>query len=372
MSENENAFKHFISPEVVRKISRAIIECYPDFDSRKFLKLIPELSDLELKARVLLVTQHLSFSLPRNYPKALKILVEAMERGDLKSFELWPFSEYISQFGLSDLDPSMKAMYQLTQRFTAEFAVRPFLIQSHTDVLNYFENWIEDKNVHVRRWISEGSRPLLPWGMRIPLFVGEPNHTLKLLEQLRHDEELYVRKSVANHLNDISKNHPDVVVATLGRWNRDVPLEHLEKIKWITRQALRTLIKKGDPKALKLMGVDGAPKVELRKLSFSKNHYKLNDILEFDFEIVSTSKKPQKVIIDYSIDFVRANGKVGKKVFKLKTVELGAMSSCSITKKHSLRPITTMKYYSGLHTLKVQVNGVVLGQKDFKFTINPT
>lgn len=371
MPENKNAFKHFISPEVVRKISHAISSCDPHFSAKNFQKLIPELSNLELKARVLLVTKHLSLNLSNDYSEALKTLMNAMEKGDLKGFELWPFSEYISQFGLDDFDASMKAMYKLTGRFTAEFAVRPFLIKNHTKVFKYFEKWIFDKNVHVRRWISEGSRPLLPWGMRIPLFVMDPTYTLKLLDQLRHDEELYVRKSVANHLNDISKNHPDVVVSILGMWLKDVSLDHTEKIRWITRHSLRTLIKKGHPKALKLMGVDTVPKVELKNLSLNKRHYKLHEVLDFNFEIVSTTKKSQKVIIDYSIDFVKANGRYGKKIFKLKTIDLGSSDSVIVTKKHSLKPITTMKYYSGMHKLKIQVNGVVLSEKDFKFTVSP-
>ncbi len=371
MPENENAFKHFINPEVVRKISRAISSIDVHFDSKKFQKLIPELADLELKERVLLVTKHLSLNLPKSYPEALRILVSAMEKADLRGFELWPFSEYISQFGLDDFDLSMKAMYQLTQRFTAEFAIRPYLIKNHTKVLKYFDKWANDKNAHIRRWVSEGSRPLLPWGMRIPIFVMDPTHTIKLLDKLRYDEEIYVRKSVANHLNDISKNHPDVVIAVLRMWLKDVPTEHVDKINWIKRHSLRTLIKKGHPKALTLMGVDSAPKIKLENFSMNKGLYKLHEVMSFHFEITSVSKKSQKVIIDYSIDFVKANGKHGKKVFKLKTIDLEAGSKQIFSKKHSFKPITTMKYYSGTHKLKIQVNGIILGEKDFRLMISP-
>src|SRR5690606_14818811 len=183
------------------------------------------------------------------------------------------------QFGLDHFDESMKAMYILTQRFTSEFAIRPFLLKNHTRVLKYFAKYASDKNVHVRRWVSEGSRPLLPWGQKIPIFVMDPTHTLLLLDKLKFDEELYVRKSVANHLNDISKNHPQVVIEILRMWEKDLPAIHLAKLQWIKRHALRTLIKKGHGGALKLMGVSGKASVEVKNFSLNKKRFKLHDTL---------------------------------------------------------------------------------------------
>jgi 3-methyladenine DNA glycosylase AlkC len=367
--ENENAFKNLINQDVVKKISAAISSEYPKFPAKKFLTLIPELAPLELKQRVLLITKHLKLNLPEDYLVALKILVESMDNSELSGFELWPMSEFISQFGLNNLDPSMKAMYRMTQKFTSEFAIRPFLLQNHKKVFKYFEKWATDKNVHVRRWVSEGSRPLLPWGQRIPIFVMDPTHTLLLLDKLKFDEELYVRKSVANHLNDISKNHPQVVIEILRLWSKDSPANHVEKLNWIKRHALRTLIKKGHLGALKLMGVEGEAEVKIGSLVLNKKKFKLNDVLNLEFEILSTSKKEQKLIIDYSIDFMKANGKKGKKVYKLKTLNLGPKESIQIKKKHSLKPITTMTYYSGEHHIRVQINGVVVSNISFLLTI---
>ena len=215
MSENENAFKNMINESVAKNIAAAILKADPKFNSKKFLKLCSDLKPLELKERVKLITKHLHENLPYDYPVSLKIVMKSMDESELSGFSLWPFSEFISQFGLDHFDESMKAMYKLTQRFTSEFAVRPFLLKYHKKVLSYFTKWATDKNVHVRRWVSEGSRPLLPWGQKIPLFVMDPTHTLLLLDKLRFDDELYVRKSVANHLNDISKNHPQVVIEVL-------------------------------------------------------------------------------------------------------------------------------------------------------------
>jgi 3-methyladenine DNA glycosylase AlkC len=365
--ENENAFKNLICASVVKKISQEISSVYPTFNHKKFQKLIPHLEALELKARVLLITEYLKSELPANYLNALSILVKVMKKNQLKGFDLWPFSEYISQFGLDHFDESMKAMYVLTSRFTSEFAVRPYLIKNHVRVLKYFSEWATDKDVHIRRWVSEGSRPLLPWGQQIPLFVMDPTHTILLLDKLRYDEELYVRKSVANHLNDISKNHPQVVIEVLRMWQKDVSQEHAGKIKWITRHALRTLIKKGNESALKLMGVNGKAEVKLVDFKLSKKKFRLNDELLFSFNIQSISKKHQKLIVDYSIDFIKANGKSGKKVFKLKTLQISPNENLVIKKKHSLKPITTMKFYAGTHQLRIHINGEIKSEIAFEF-----
>lgn len=367
--ENPSAFKLWINDKVVKKIGESIHGQYSDFQLKEFTKVSKKLDPLELKDRVLLITSELRKFLPEDFKKSLPILVKAMEKGDLKGFELWPFSEYISQFGLDYFDDSLKAMYKLTQRFTAEWAVRPFLLKDHKRVLNILSKWTDDKSSHVRRWISEGTRPLLPWGQRIPLFVMDPTHTLLFLDKLRYDEELYVRKSVANHLNDISKNHPQVVIDVLRMWAKDAPAEHQDKIAWINRHALRTLIKKGHPGALKLMGVDGKAEVKLGKVTLNQKKFKLHDKLTFEFTVTSTAKKKQKIVVDYAIDFVKANGKKGKKVYKLKSFELAPKEEVRLQKSHSLRPITTMKYYSGIHHLMIQVNGEMMDKKDFLLKI---
>jgi len=356
-----------INETVARQIAAAIAKAHPTFNTKKFMKLTDELKPLELKDRVKLITKYLHANLPADYPTSLKIIVKAMEESHLSGFSLWPFSEYISQFGLDHFDLSLKAMYILTQKFTAEFAVRAFLLKDHKKVLKQFEKWATDKNVHIRRWVSEGSRPLLPWGQKIPLFIMDPTHTLLLLDKLKFDDELYVRKSVANHLNDISKNHPQVVIDVLRLWQKGASENHLIKLNWITRHALRTLIKKGHPGALKLMGVDGKASIKISDITLNKSKFKLNDSIEFSFHLKSTAKIPQKLIVDYAIDFVKANGKKGKKVFKLKTIQLDPKEEITITKKHSLKPITTMKYYPGIHHLYLQVNGHIVSEVSFSF-----
>ena len=365
MTDNPNAFKNFINKEVTKRLATAIQGQYPSFNTKRFLQLNRELDQLELKQRVKLVTHHLKLNLELPYPESLNILVNAMEEGDLKGFELWPFSEFISQFGLDHFDLSLKALYQMTSRFTAEFAIRPYLLKDHKRVLKFFNKWVKDKNVHIRRWVSEGSRPLLPWGERLPLFVMDPTHTILLLDQLKFDEELYVRKSVANHLNDISKNHPQVVIDLIRLWEKDTPPVHQDKMNWIKRHALRTLIKKGDKRALKVMGVSDKTLASVKHLSTNKSLFNLHDDLVFSFRLESQGKKTQKMVVDYVIDFMKSSGKMGKKVYKLKTLELKPGEKIELKKKHSLKPITTMKYYSGTHHLMIQVNGEIMGQISF-------
>lgn len=361
--------KHLVNQILVEKISKEVHLAYPDFPKSKFKKMCRTLDELELKARVLLITSALKQTLPHEFSQSLGILVEVMERDRLQGFDLWPFSEYIGQFGLNHFHESLKAMIILTSKFTAEFAVRPFFLKDSSLVLKFFRDNTTHSNVHVRRWISEGSRPLLPWGERLPEFIKDPAPNLTLLEELKFDEELYVRKSVANHLNDISKHHPLLVIATVRRWINESPRQHKEKIQWIKHKALRTLIKKGHKDALKLMGVFGVANVTITPLTLNQKKFKLHDTLEFQFKITSNVKKKQKLVIDYLIDFVKANGTLSSKVYKLKVVELNPMETITLKKKHSLRPITTMTYYRGVHYLLIQVNGKTLEKCDWNFLV---
>lgn len=366
--ENENAFKNWINPAVVQKTGKVFHAAYTRFDEKRFQKIASKLNDLELKGRVLLITAGLKAELPEDFSASSKILKKVLGENKLTGFELWPISEYISQFGTDHFDESLELMYQLTQQFTSEFAIRPFLLKDPERILKKFKTWLKDDNVHIRRWISEGTRPLLPWGAKIPSFVEKPA-TIHLLDALKYDEELYVRKSIANHLNDISKHHPDIVINTLKEWVKAAPDAHQEKIQWIKKQALRTLIKKGHPKALGLMGVSDKSEVKLSQLKLSKDKYKLGETLEFEFVLQSTGAKTQKIIVDYGIGFLKSNGSISTKMFKLKTLELKPKEKVVITKRHSLKAITTATFYSGQHELALQVNGKFLKKTQWLFKV---
>jgi 3-methyladenine DNA glycosylase AlkC len=366
--ENEGAFKNWINPVVVKKIAAVFSSVNSDFDPARFEGCSRKLKELELKGRVLLITSALRTELPGSFKTNAKVLKKVLARKMLSGFELWPVSEFISQFGLQDIDESMELMYLLTQQFTAEFAVRPFLQQNPKTILAKFEKWATDKNSHVRRWVSEGSRPLLPWGGKIHSFIERPA-TLHLLEILKYDDELYVRKSVANHLNDISKDHPELVIVTLKKWLNVAPAEHEEKIQWIKKHALRTLIKKGHVGALGLMGVTGNADVKISKFKLNKNEFKVGDTLEFEFQVESVSRKTQKVIVDYGIGFLKSSGSISTKMFKLKSIDLPPAQRIALSKRHSLKKITTSTFYSGTHELILQVNGKILKKLSWEFNV---
>jgi 3-methyladenine DNA glycosylase AlkC len=366
--ENENAFKNWINPAVVKKIAHLFHGVYPAFSERNFLNISTQLKELELKGRVLVLTKGLRRELPVKFTEAAKIIKKVLMQKQLKGFELWPLSEYISQFGLDHFDESIELMYLLTQQFTSEFAIRPFLQKDPERVLKQFSTWLKDENVHIRRWISEGSRPLLPWGGKIQSFIERPA-TIHLLDALKYDEELYVRKSVANHLNDITKHHPELVLETLKKWIKSSPEQHLDKIHWIKKHALRTLIKQGHTKALGLMGASDKAEVKVSKFKMKKDKFKVGDVLEFQFILESTGKKEQKIIIDYGIGYVKSNGSISTKMYKLKSLNLGSKEIILIKKNHLLKKITTSTFYSGKHELIIQVNGKILKKVHWDFTI---
>ncbi|MGZ5279780.1 MAG: DNA alkylation repair protein, partial [Pseudobdellovibrionaceae bacterium] len=222
---------------------------------------------------------------------------------------------------------------------------------------------------HVRRWASEGSRPRLPWGERLQDFVRDPSPTLPILEQLKFDPELYVRESVSNHLNDIAKDHPDLVVRILTGWKKEAGIKHADKVDWIIRRSLRTLIKDGHAGALKLIGISQKVKIQLVDFTVVKKRIKMGDRIQFEFEIQSLSNQPHDLVIDYIIHFVKSNKRTAPKVFKLKMIELPAKGKIRIEKKHHIKKITTREYYSGLHVLEIQVNGIVAGKQEWHLEV---
>ena len=363
----EKALKNLINKNVVRKMVGLISSFYPSFNTHKFIKQASQLDDLELKDRVGHVSKALKLELTRHFKSDALILRKVLETHELKGFELWPISEYISENGIDHFEEAFDLMYLLTQDFTSEFAIRPFLKKDFNRCLKKLSKWIEDENVHIRRWVSEGTRPILPWGGKIQAFIENPI-TLKLIEKLKYDEELYVRKSVANHLNDLSKSNPQLVIKTIKRWESNAPLKHLSKITWIKKHGLRTLIKKGVPEALLLMGANQKVSCELLKFNLIKKSFRLGEELIFELEIKSCAKATQNFIIDYGIHFRKASGKTSVKIFKLKSLKLLPGQSILIKKKHSLKKITTMTYFSGLHQLHLQINGKIYDKLNWYFS----
>lgn len=355
--ENPNAFKHAINKGVLVKMAAAIHGVYPAFETKKFIAIHTDLDILELKPRVLRIRDQLRSQLPEDYAKALKILLQSLKSKNLSGFDLWPYTEFVQTYGLDQPTLSLEALYELTQLFTAEFAVRPFIKKHPKLTLAFLKKCSVDANVHIRRWASEGSRSRLPWGERLESFTKDHKPTVPLLENLKFDEELYVRKSVSNHLNDMAKDHPRMVIDILKKWKVKAGTKHQAKINWIIHRSLRTLIKQGNPKALELVGAFQNLKIKVSPLKLNKKSYKMNDRIEIEFDITSESKKSQKLVVDYVIHFVKSNKTTTPKVFKLKNFELKPLEKTVFKKSHHLKPITTRVYYPGVQYLQIQVNG---------------
>lgn len=363
--------KDSLDRDAVVRIAGYFRRVDPAFDEPAFVAQSCEpLDTLELKDRVLHIAHTLRAHLPEDYPAALEYILRAAEiwpsgEGALHGFAAWPMTDFIGLYGLAHPEESLAAMRRLTHLFSAEFAIRPFLIE-HTELtMRHLHDWIADDSEHVRRLVSEGTRPRLPWGIRLKQFQADPSPALPLLEALKDDPSDYVRRSVANHLNDISKDHPDIAVAVCARW-RDGSGEHRQ---WIVRQALRGLVKQGDARVFPLLGYSDTAAVELRGFTLSPTRIRLGDSIDIAFELVSTSDEPQKLIVDYAVHHRKANGSQQPKVFKLTTLELPPRGAAALTKRHAVRKITTRQYYAGTQSVEVLVNGRAVGRQDFELEL---
>ena len=368
-------FKNFFNPDMIAQMGGHLGQS-GDFDAGKFVKLATDgLEPLELKERSVHIREALRQTLPDDLEQAVKIMTAAlhpekarqdnsMDAGGIAGWAIMPMADYMATYGLSDPARSLGTLREMTMRFTAEFAVRPFFVEAPEVTLAKFKEWAGDANFHVRRLASEGSRPRLPWGMRLQQFVDDPRPILPLLEMLKDDPEEYVRRSVANSLNDIAKDHPALVAEIAKDWLKDASDERV----WVVKHACRTLVKDGHAPTLKALGY-GPPQLQLERLDIATPDVVLGGALEFTAELTSTARSSQPLIIDYAIHHRKANGSTSPKVFKLKIAELAAGKSLKIKKKHGIKPITTRKYYAGTHHLELLVNGQSFGRADFELTL---
>lgn len=364
-------FKNMISDTVAAKLADAISRNYKAFDKKSFLKGVArDLAPLELKDRVIFLAKKLHDHLPVDQKITLSILQGAIRQNDnddvgVSGFSAWPLTEYVCRYGLEDFDQSMKVLKEMTKVFTAEFAVRAFFLHDEKRTLKFFKLWVNDKNEHVRRLVSEGSRPLLPWGQKLPAFVKDPTITWDLLDQLKDDSSEYVRKSVANHVNDHSKNNADFVVKKLLEWKKSSPND--KDVDWVIRHASRTLIKKGHQKAFQLHGVEsGEVSVISQKILTKK--VDLGKILQVEVEFQNKGKKKLKIILDHEVHLLKANNTHNVKCFKGKSMELAPLEIKKVAFNIPLRPVTTRTYYSGKHYWNIKVNGK--SEDKLSFTLN--
>jgi 3-methyladenine DNA glycosylase AlkC len=355
-------FKNMFNRESVGELADAITGAYPAFDADAFMGRIfdAEWEGRELMARKRHITLALGDGLPPDYRLALDILRRALPALERHRFEKMVFPDFVEVYGLDDVDASLPALETFTQAVSAEFAVRPFIQQDPDRLMAQMLEWADHPSEHVRRLASEGCRPRLPWGVRLTALVDDPAPILPILDRLKDDPSESVRRSVANNLNDISKDHPGVVIDVLRGWAADASPE----VEWITGHALRTLVKKGDPRALALLGYP-PPAVEVRGLMVDPAEIPFGGEVTFRFEVASTGDEPQDLMIDYALHLMRSNGSHTPKVFKLAKRTLAPGEVIAIEKTHSFRAVTTRKYYPGPHLIEPQINGETFGRVEF-------
>lgn len=345
-------------PEAIATMIRAV---HPRFDAERFVRdALDGYAALGLMARGRRIADALHRHLPPSFPKAVDILLASLDRphgrragGGMDGFLFLPHTEFVAAYGLDHFEDAMRAQHALTRRFTAEFSIRPFLERHPQATLQRLAEWADDPDEHVRRLVSEGTRPRLPWGMRLRAFQRDPRPTLALLEKLKDDPSPYVRRSVANHLNDIGKDHPDLLNETAARWMQDAD----EARAWIVRHALRSSIKRGDPEALALLGYGATTKIRVDNIRIRPARPVIGDKVVVAFDLVSTARRRQALLIDFRVHYVKANGSTSPKVFKGRKLELAPGETVACTHSIALIQRTTRTHYPGTHRIDALVNG---------------
>jgi len=354
--------KNLYNKKLITELGDEISIYYSEFDRKAFRRSVfdKHWKQKELKQRMRHIAECLHQYLPTNYKRAIKILEPVASK--FTGFEYMFFQDYVECYGLADFDTSMKSLAHFTQYASAEFAIRAFILQNEKQTMKQMLLWARSDNHHVRRLASEGCRPRLPWAISLPAFKNDPQAVLKILKLLMEDKSDYVRRSVANNLNDIAKDHPDVVLDWAKRW-----LGKNKNTDQLIKHSCRTLLKQGDQKALSLFGFTDAKHVKLKKLELpAKVH--LGNKLDFSFLLKTSRAHLGACRIEFAINFMKANGKHNRKIFKISEGNYDRREK-QISKYFSFKKISTRRYYAGDHQLSILINGITRDTKPFELII---
>lgn len=356
--------KTFFSPDLVRRIGAAVGQADPRFLVQPFVEeACAGLQRLELLDRARHIAAALARYLPAAYPEAIDVVVRALGPelesdeligGGMEPFRYLPHSLFISEHGLEHFDLSMRAQRELTKRFSAELSIRAYIAKDPERAFAYFKEWASDPSPHVRRLVSEGTRLRLPWAHRVAWLDGNPGRVVELLELLKDDPTTLVRRSVANNLNDLGKVHPELLTGTCAAWRTGGPATRQQLIE----HALRSAVKRGDPAALSLLEFGERPSVDVVFAQFTPARVAVGGSVTIAFELLSTSPKAQKLLVDLVVSFVKANGQTRPKVFKLKRVTLAPGARMKFEGEVSFAEMTTRRHFPGTHPFCAVVNGV--------------
>ncbi|MBL8684165.1 MAG: DNA alkylation repair protein [Myxococcales bacterium] len=358
--------KNFFDRALVERIAASIVTVMPAFDRRAFVRdAAAGLDELELLARSNRIAEALAKHLPQPFDEAAAVITASLGAKHAKDelvgagmgpFFYLPHTMFVAARGLDHFERAMDLQYEITQRFTCEFSIRPFIDRHPDATLARLARWARDPSPHVRRLVSEGTRQRLPWASRVRLLDEHPERALELVELLRDDPSAMVRRSVANHLNDLTKSRPELVYAVCERWLTDADAQRRALVAY----ALRSAIKKGDRRALALVGRGDAPKVSVESVAFEPARVRIGESLRVRVELKSSAPKasePQSLEVDLVVHFVKQRG-TSAKVFKLSRVSLAPRGEVTLEKSISLAVHTTRTPNVGRHVVELQVNGV--------------
>ncbi len=346
----------------------SVQEVVPNFDEAAFLKDIydNEWENKALKQRMRHITMvlknHLSDNFNVNVETILK-LIPVLEKNGVKpdNLEYIFLPDFVEIFGLDHYEVSIKAIETITQFVSCEFAVRSFIIKYQDNTIKQMLLWSNHKHPSVRRLATEGCRPRLPWAMAIPSLKINPNPIIPILKKLKNDSSEYVRRSVANNLNDISKDNPETVINLVKKWHGKT-----NETNWLIKHACRTLLKQGNTEAMTLFGFENIDNIKITDFKILTPKVKIGDAVEFTFKLANTSQKTSKIRLEYGLYYQKANGSLSRKVFKISERDYPQNSTTVINRKQSFKVITTRKFHIGRHQVSIIINGKELNILGFE------
>jgi len=375
-------FKNMFNEQFLGRFSKEIQRFVNDFDERKFISQVmdEEWENRELMQRCRHITTILKNFLPPDYKDDIAVILKLVNHVKETQFDFSKvddtkfglnleyggiLSDFIQQYGLDDYKTSVEAIEIITQFTSCEFAVRPFIIKYPNDMMKQMFVWSKHEHWAVRRLSSEGCRPRLPWAMALPNLKENPAPIIPILENLKNDISKFVRLSVANNLNDISKDNPEIVIDLVKKWQGES-----ENIDWIIKHGCRTLLKQGNTDAMELFGFDAIKNIKFEDFQILTPKVKIGKFLEFSFNLLNKNNEKTKIRLEYGLYYQKANGTLSKKVHKISEKEYAENSITQINKKHFFRVVTTRVLYPGVHQVSVIINGNEFEKNNFELIEN--
>jgi 3-methyladenine DNA glycosylase AlkC len=369
-----DSLKTFFSPALVRRLAADIAQAHTRFPKETFVKdACSGLERLELLDRGRHIAAALIKHLPQRYPDAIDILLRSLGPehasdelvgAGMAPFFYLPHTIIVAEHGLEHFDVSMRAQYELTKRFSAESSMRPYIARDPEQTFAVLRSWATDANAHVRRLVSECTRLRLPWAGRVGWLDANPERVLEMLTLLKDDPSTLVRRSVANNLNDLGKVYPQLLTRTCATWLEGASTER----RALVEHALRSVVKRGEPNALRLLGYGAKARVAVENVRFTPRRVSIGKRVEMRFTLRSIARVSQELLVDVAIHFVKANGRATPKVFKLKRVTLQPRGRVELGTTISLAVHTTRKPRPGVHKVDVVINGAVIPVGSFAVT----